>query len=74
MVSITEVYILKKAIQDIFGNFLKEEKISGKNVEWLFNGQAVTERNGPELKALTVLTSVFLVKVELNLKLFKITA
>jgi len=33
MVSITEVYILKKAIQDIFGNFLKEEKISGKNVE-----------------------------------------
>lgn len=74
MLSITEVCILKKDIQDIFGNILKKKKSSGKYVEWFFNSQAVIERGGRELKDLTFLTSVFLVETELNLKFLKITA
>lgn len=76
MLSIAEICILKKPIQDIFGNILKgkKKKSSDKHVEWLFSGQAVIERGGSELKDLTFLTSVFLVKIELNLKSLKITA
>lgn len=40
----------------------------------LLNGQAAIEKAGPELKDLTFLTSVFLVKNELSLKSLKITA